>query len=160
MGDASRICTGTFTKNNDTITLSSTYSENDFCNIKKINKENKSHDSITIYLKPTKQIYLRGPRLYINAGSKYIGNYSIGDTLKISKEVESVFIYSRCLYNMDWEIKIDVTRDITNYVFNLKKNINNESIFFSKVRFKIEKDKLIMIDNFYFLDIVNNEFER
>jgi len=155
-----RSCTGTFEINNDTLTLTSKYSANKFCEIKKYRKEKAPLDSVTIFLKPTKQIHLTGPTVSITTDSTFIGSYRIGDSIKLKTNFSSLSLSYQCLYNMDWKVQFNKEDLFSIYIFKLKTNINNENIFFNKIKFRIEKNKLIMVDDFYFLDIVDNEFTK
>jgi len=153
------LCSGTYTLNSDTLTLKSKYSANDFCVIEGSQKENQLSDSILVFFKPSEQVYLTGPEIYLTVDSTREGRYHIGDSVMISNKASIIYFSCKCLYNMDW--MINLKNNLHNrYALSLNLKIDNENISFANMKFIIENNKLLMLEKFYFIDIENNELVK
>lgn len=153
-----RFCSGTYIIKEDTLILKSKYSINDFTVLTESRQKNYVSDSCLIILKPSKEMYLYGNEIHITIDSVYAGSFQIGDTVRVSNVAANVKLSSKCLYDMDWVIHLKKREKPMIYSLRLILSKNKENLGFDDERFIIHQNKILMLKNFYFLNITDNIF--
>ena len=158
-----RYCAGTYSIINDTLTLNSKYKLSQFYNVQYSNTNQITSDSILLIIK--------GERLWsfsveaddIIQGDGILGfggGFRDGDSIWIHKHTSIIKITSECPDHMDWIIPLNKEKKENKILLKLQTDIENQNLSIENVRILINRNKLIMLDSFYFKDIENNLFIR
>lgn len=157
---SNRFCSGTYNLFGDTLILKSKYQESDFYTLKELKNEHFQSDSILIVLTPSKQVFLKGSEIIVSIDSVPSGRYKIGDTISVSITASSLILSSRCLYDMDWKVDLKKRNASTLFALKLKLEIDEENISLNDTKFLMNDDELLMMKNFFFINIRDKRLKK
>jgi|SRR5690554_219843 len=157
-----RFGSGRFQVNGDTVYLKSKFKSEEFYTIEFIDTKSSNEDSLLIIICAESYrktgCLLKGHRISIETNLGQIESIPIGDSILISKKANEIKISMDCPTSMDWLVSLSALENKGRIRINLLCNKNGESISLDSVKFLIKNDTLLMLDDFFFLEIKNHKF--
>ncbi|MGG9961156.1 hypothetical protein [Ferruginibacter sp. SUN106] len=155
-----RNCTGKYKINKDTLYLTSTYKQTDFCTVTEQIIDSIANGKIMIVTHYPNNIL--SPETFINGfdlklNDRLIGEFKIKDTVYCAAlDIKDIFISCCSPYQMEWYYS-PKNKNSNYFTISLKREINTEDIFMNNCKLLIKNSSLILLDGEY-LQVKDNRY--